>query len=520
MSLAYCNIQIHDLSNNPLAIIPLGKAKVRVGYIRIVHPIDLIQIGNTISNVNQEIQSHPSTSPLYELMQIKNQKLYETFMKLKPFLRRAKRWDTIGTVWKWVAGNPDAEDLRIINATMNSLITQNNKQVMINQAISKRIQEVTDITNQVLTMEKELLLNNSLEINHLIILSNLDSIQDQIETLEEAILMAKHGIPSSKLLSMRDFNTIANFLGQHDIFVTSFETLLSYSTAQVTLNDTHIAYILKVPQLSKNEYELNYIDSIIKNNRRIALKRNYLMRNVSHIYELNQLCIDQGEYFLCENSELNPTTECIERLLRSQNSNCTFERTYSKGLVKRINDATILINDAPVEISSNCTNSNQFLNGSFLIQFEECSLQINGEFYSNFETVIQGRPYHPTTGLRVTETDTLDSPPAEYLQKLTLEHRDQLETLQLQNNSLTWKLNIFGSLGGFTIFSVAAIIGIYFYLSRKTVVNAKINISPTGKEEIAPVELEPSSSLELSEGRKKEIESFINTPTPFRNIQL
>ena len=437
MSIAYANIHIHDLTNNPLAIIPLGKAKFKTGYVRIVHPIDLVQIDNTIANVNEEIQANPSTDPLYELMQIKNYKLYETFLKLKPFVTRHKRWDSIGTVWKWVAGSPDADDLRIINMTLNSLITQNNKQVMINQAISKRIQEVTDITNQVLTLEKERAKNHSLEINHLMILSNLDSLQDQIETLEEAILMAKHGIPSSKLLSMRDFNTIATFLSRHDIFVSSFEELLSQSTAQVTLNNTHIVYILKVPQFSKDVYEYDYVDSIIKNNRRILLSRNYLMRNLTHVYESKQPCEDQSNYYLCETTCLTLPNNCIDRLIRGQHSNCTFEKVYSRGLVKRINDAFILINDVHVEISSNCSNSNKQLNGSFLIQFEDCDIQINGELFSNFEAIIPGRPYHPTTGLLVTETDTLDSPPADYLQNLTLEHREKLEILKLENNSLT-----------------------------------------------------------------------------------
>lgn len=518
MSSTLSSIQVHDLSNNPLAVIPLGSAKVRIGYIRIIHPIDLIQIGNTIANVNEEIQSHPSTSPLYELMQIKNNKLYETFMKIRPFVTRHKRWDTIGTIWKWVAGNPDAEDLRIINATMNSLIEQNNKQIMINQAISKRIQEVTDITNQIITMEREMAKNHSIEINHLMVLSNLDSLQDQIETLEEAILMAKHGIPSSKLLSMQDFNTISNFLGRHDVFVTSFEELLSSSTAQVTLNHTHIAYILKVPQFSKNEYEYDFMDSVIKYNKRIALKQNHLMRNATHIYELIQPCTDQGEYFLCEHSNLIPTTECIDRILRGQHSNCTFEKTYSRGLVKRINEGTIFINDAVITVSSNCTNSNQFLNGSFLIHFEDCSLQVNGEYFSNFETVIPGRPYHPTTGLIVAEIDTIDSPPVDYLQNLTLEHRDQLEVLQLENNSLQWKINLFGSLGGFTVLSIVAILGIYIYISRKTVVNAQITIPSIEKEDIALKEIGPFPSSELSDERKKEIESFINMPSPFRKL--
>ena len=111
VSIAHATIQIHDLTNNPLAIIPLGKAKIRTGHIRIIHPIDLTQISQTINNVNDDIQNNPSTNPLYELIQIKNQKLYETFLKIKPNNIRQKRWDTIGTVWKWIAGSPDVHDL-------------------------------------------------------------------------------------------------------------------------------------------------------------------------------------------------------------------------------------------------------------------------------------------------------------------------------------------------------------------------------------------------------------------------
>lgn len=509
------------MTNNPLAIIPLGKAKIKIGYVRIVHPIDLIQIGNTINKINDEIQNSPDLNPLYELIQLKNYKLYETFLKLKPFIKRQKRWDQIGTVWKWIAGNPDAEDLRIINHTLNSLITQNNKQVMINEAIGKRIEEITTIANQVLTLENERAKNRSIGINQLIMLSNLDSLQDQVETLEEAILMAKHGIPSSKLLSIRDFNMIATFLEKHEIYITSFEALLSQSTAQVTLNNTHIAYILKVPQLSSYTYEYEYIDSIIKFNKRIAIRQNYVMRNKSHTYELTQPCEDQDDHFLCDITNLNQPSECISRLINGQHSNCSFEKVYSNGLIKRINKATLLVNDAIAELTSNCSNSHQILNGSFLIQFENCNLYINGELYANFETTIPGRPYHPTTGLLVQEINMIDTPPVEYLQNLTIAHRDQMEILHLQNNSLTWKLNLFGSFGATTVICIAIGISIFLYLSRRknTVTKVEVNIPGQNEEDIPLSETKPSTS-ELSEDRKKEIAAFINMPTPFRSAKF
>lgn len=516
-----------------MAIVPLGEAKVKTGYIRIVHPIDLIQIGNTINNVNNDIQNNPFTNPLYELIQIKNYKLYETFLKIKPFNNRPKRWDTIGTVWKWIAGSPDAEDLRLINSSMNSLILQNNKQIFINQAIDKRIQEITDITNQVLKIENERTKNHSIEINQLIVLSNLDSLQNQVETLEEAILMAKHGIPSSKLLSMRDFNKIATFLQTHDVQITSFEELLSQSKAQVILNNTHIVYMLKVPQVSLVSYEYDYIDSIIKSEKRISLNKNYILRNATHVYEIDQPCEEQNNYFLCENTQIEHANECIHRLTTGQHSNCTFEKVYSKGLVKRINDGTILINDAVVEVTSNCTNSSQPLSGSFLIQFTQCNLHINGELYSNYEITIPGRPYYPTTGLRVDEIHIIDEPPMEYLQKLTLDHREELETLKLQNHSLSWKLNVFGSVGLSTVIIVSSSIAVFcYFFRRKQQSDIKVTFNKDAETIIIhDLEPSPSSTLsesksltsnpeELSEERKKELQTFFDTPTALRTIHM
>lgn len=497
-----------------------------------------MQIGNTIANINTEIINNPSRNPLYNLMQIKNQKLYETFLKLKPFTRRHKRWDTIGTVWKWIAGNPDAEDLRIINSTFNSLISQNNKQVMINEAISKRINEVTYITNQILKKEKERSKNYSLEINQLIILSNLDSLQDQIETLEEAILMSKHGIPSSKLLSMKDFNTIAAFLGRHDVHVNSFEELLSQSAAQVTLNDTHVIYMLKVPQLSKTEYEYDYIDSIIKNNQRILINQNFIIKNSTNVYQLNEPCEEQNNYHLCEETQLNIANECITKLIKGQHSNCIFEKVYFNGIIKPINKGTVLINSATIELSSNCSNSNQLLNGSFIIQFEKCSIRINGELYENIDFEIPGRPYLPTTGLIANSDFVIDEPPEEYLQNLTLEHRDTLKTLTLQNNSLTWKLHLFGSFGLTIPIVIILVTCVYCYLSRRqktdiivayNATEEKVKIMDQEQEQPEQlnekkepaqtfVELPVESSPEISEQREKGIQSFLNTPTPFRTI--
>lgn len=213
-------LQIHDMSNNPLAIIPLGKAKAKTGYIRGMHPINLNYIEEVIVEMQSDVARNMNNSPLYELIKLKIKKLYETLQKLTPpkqlkqpkNQKRTKRWDAIGAGWKYIAGSPDANDLRLINKTTNALIIQNNKQIMINQQIVERIQEVTTITYKVLTTYKDWKDNHLREIQFLVTISNIDSLVAQVETIEEAIILAKHEIPSSKLLSITSFNHMYDFL--------------------------------------------------------------------------------------------------------------------------------------------------------------------------------------------------------------------------------------------------------------------------------------------------------------------
>lgn len=517
-------MHIHDLNNSPLAVIPLGEAKTKVGYVRIIHPIDLNDIASIIAKINRDIQDKTHCNALQDLIDIKNRRLYETYWKIKPFISRTKRWNAIGTTWKWIAGSPDAEDLRIINSSLNSLVGANNQQIMINEAIGQQIQGITEVTNGLLETQHESMKNHSIELNQLIILSNLDLLQDQMETLEEAILLAKHGIPSSKLLSIHSFNQIATQLMLHDIHLSSFEELLTRSTAQVILNTTHIAYILKIPKISQNVYEYDYIDSTIKNKRRIFIERNYLLKNATHVFELHQPCEEQNDFYLCDSNFLSHTSECIGMLIQGQHSNCSFEKVYSNGLIKRINDGTIFINNAIADVSSNCSNANQRLNGTFLIQFEECNLYINGELFSNFEITIGGRPYLPTTGQLVQELNIIDAPPPEYLRNLTLEHRDKLNLVHLQNHSLSWKLNIFGSIGLSTTVIITIIIGSLFYFSRASFTKIKLELPKTNiplsevKTPSAGQMTHHSSSNELSDERKKEIEQFVNTPSLYRPV--
>lgn len=125
----------------------------------------------------------------------------------------------------------------------------------------------------------------------------------------------------SKFLKIR-----ATFLEDHEIWISSFEELLSTSTAQVMLNETHIIYVLKILQLSRNMYDYEYIDSIIKDNKRIVLTQNYMLRNHTHVLELTNSCEEYKIKYACESIFLKEPSECVQKLVRREHANCPYEK--------------------------------------------------------------------------------------------------------------------------------------------------------------------------------------------------
>ena len=417
----------------------------------------------------QDIPNRIYTESIESLIRIKARALQDTFKKIKPFVKRQKRWDTIGKIWKWIAGTPDADDLHVINSTMNSLITENNKQVIINQGFNERLQQITDVANKVISIENERYESYHAEIRQLTLLSNINMMQDKLEVIEDAILLAKHGIPSSKLLSLEDLNSIAQFLEKNNIEYTTPEELLRQSTAQVAVNQTHILYMLKFPMLSSKIYEYDYIDSIIQHDTRIIVNQNFILQNQTHVFTMTEKCEEQENVYICPQIGIQKPTSCIYQIVKREDSQCSYEKIYSRGFIKRIKANTILINDAIAEIASNCSKLNQVLNGSYVIQFENCNVIINGEIYSNNEVIIHGKPFQSTAGINVEIGEIKHKPPFELIQTLTMQHREKLQKINLQNDSLSWKINVaFG--GTFTLIGVCAILTCLFFNFKKTTI--------------------------------------------------
>lgn len=77
-------LRIHDLSNNPLAVIPIGDARVQQGFVRILHSINIIEIKKLIDEIRFQLNNGSFCTPMHNLLVIKQQILYDTYSKLTP----------------------------------------------------------------------------------------------------------------------------------------------------------------------------------------------------------------------------------------------------------------------------------------------------------------------------------------------------------------------------------------------------------------------------------------------------
>lgn len=380
--------------------------------------------------------------PLSNVLKIKVHKLHSIIAKVKPIYRN-RRWEVLGKVWKYVSGSPDAEDLTVINATMNSLINQNDKQIRINDAIEHRINNITQKLNSLLKYQDNFTSETIDGFNSVKLVFNLDELIYQLEIIEEAITLARRNIPSSRIISPGELDVARQFLSNNGLGHNIVENVLDIASVYVIYSKEKIIYTLKIPRIKDVAYKLNFIEPVVTNNLRIQLNANFYLKGPKP-YLSRTPCSKSKDLFICSSSQIEPITECIQQLITEQTANCTMERTYGKNIIRRIDDANIVVNDADLLLSSNCSTQERKLQGSFLIQFQHCTLKLNGEEYTNNNYEAQPQSFIPTTGLKVNPTKFINRLPLELLQEQHLEHRSNIAHLNLTTDNIHWKLNLFG----------------------------------------------------------------------------
>lgn len=484
-------VHVHDLGQNPLGVVTMGEARISNSYLRILHKIDMNVIQDAIEQVQSIVQERAFNDDLLgPLIRLKVRKLNETHKKLKPAKSiRKKRWETLGSAWKYISGSPDAADLRIINVTTNSLIEQNNEQIQINRQFESRILNMSTSLSLFISSVSNEIIDRMNSVN---LLFNIDELITHLETIEEAVTLARANIPSSRLITAQELQLARTFITDNHFGLDSPNDILDVASAYIIHNAQQIIYVLKIPKIKAINYELYYIEPIIHNGSKIHIQSNYLLKGIKS-YSLQSLCPKLKNLYICSSSQLKSADPCITTIISGNSADCPMEKTYGQNHIKRIDEVNIIISDGNITISSNCLEQPKKLIGSFLIQVANCSLYIDGEEYVNLDISIPVKSFIPTTGLKVNATKIINRIPLEYLQTFHLEHRETLRKLNLTTDNIHGRLNVFKwlSLGSISTTTTLIIVLIIIWLLRnvtsRTGVTTDEKAPATTKKERNPI---------------------------------
>lgn len=441
---------------------------------------------NAIDQVQRTVQERAfNDDVLGPLIRLKVKKLIDTHRKLKPVKSvRKRRWEALGSAWKYISGSPDADDLRIINVTTNSLIEQNNEQVQINKQFENRIFNISKSLTVFIYGFSNVIVDRMNSVN---LLFNIDELINHLEAIEEAVTLARANLPSSRLITTQELQLARNFITDNHLGLDSPNDILDIASAYILHNAQQIIYVLKIPKIKAITYELYYLEPIINNGSKIYIQSNYLLKGIKS-YSVESLCPKLKNLYICSSTQLKPADQCLTKIINGNSANCPVEKTYGRNHIKRINEVNVIINDGNITLSSNCLDQPKQLVGSFLVQISNCSVYINEEEYINLDVSIPVKSFVPTTGLKVNATKVINRMPLEYLQTFHLEHRETLRKLNLTTDNIQGKLNIFKwlSLGSISTTTTVIIIIIVIWLLRTVIPRTSV----TAKGE-ASLELEP-----------------------------
>lgn len=388
--------------------------------------------------IQTRISNNQMLSPI---VKFKSEKLNLMFSRLRP--SRQKRWESLGHAWKYVSGSPDADDLRIINNTMNSLIDQNNKQIRINSVLENRLKNTTESINSFINIHDNFRNETVKEFESVHLIFSLDELINQLGIIEEAITLARHNIPSSRIISSEEITIAQEFLRNSGLGTSQVNNILDVSSAYVLFGKEEIIYTLKVPRVKDVEYQLSHIEPVISNKHRIHLTATYYLKGPNS-YLTSRPCTRHRNEYICNISQLEPLGECIKQLIDGESAQCPMEKVYGQNVIRRIDDANILVSAENVNLTSNCSGQGRELRGSYLIQFSGCTIKLNDEEYANSNVDVSPKLYLPTTGLTVTPTRIINKMPLQYLQEFNLEHRSHIEHLNMTTDNIQWKLHLVG----------------------------------------------------------------------------
>lgn len=479
-------ISMHKTDNLPLFIYDKGQGRMRTNYNYYVHHFNLESFKIHVQDLKLKFkQVEPDQFTTLVLDEFNE--LDSNLKNLLPIKRR-KRWNQLGTVWKYLAGNPDANDLKIINSSINGLINNNNEQIRINREISLQMKEVLFKTKESI----QSLNSKTSELYSVNIFLNLKFLNDKLNHIIQTIALAKVGILNEKVLSQNEIDLLVQDLNKENLTVWNTAEALTYVTTSIVTNEYDIALLLKLPKLDPRIFRKIFILPTWFSRQQIHVPNNNYINHQDQYFIVSSL---QPRIFDANDISLD-STACVPNLLEGKPAKCDYLANPVEEVVSIDSQHLITNVLGNFTLHTNCGLSERNLSGTYLISFNNCQVTINNQTFSNYKKNITGEPIHlPLYGIPIEKQRTVINLSLHHLHNLHLEARKEMAEIRLNTTSIQWPhWTIFGGLS-----TTSIVISIVLFLSifrhRRTDVEVQVNPQKQTPDEACSFQILPLSEI-------------------------
>ena len=454
------SLQISNLESNPgLLILQDGCSFMKIGEHKLFHIIDvlkyepiLIKLQQNINGINF-IRNFTGMTELLETKLSKARQIYEEF--LPKFRTKRGLLNFVGTGIKQITGNLDNNDLseisqKILDLKLNNkmLITENNEQVKINYQLQNRLNRVihqlniqqSQITQKIIAARNEndtkkyiIVIEEIFKINLI-----LDHLISHLNDIFEAIKLAKSKIISKHILSLEELSFATQKIEANGITLNSLEETYDFLDLIAFHNKTKIIFIVLIPLIDSSNYKNLLIEPLIIGNKILKLPSSTAIQDDRSTYFVIKECQRvQGNHLCTKDNLLNITEDpCFSRIFRGHSGKCSFIGTTSPYEIRPITGNHIVLKQVnSLTLASNCGISNRTLTGTFLVEFHNCSVILNGSRFDNTELIKTAPPLTlPLDGLEIHENNF---EPLLRVEELNIANRHLIEDLTRQHTAKT-----------------------------------------------------------------------------------
>lgn len=403
-----------------------GVGRILTGNFKIIHAINISHYDEVISSIKLTVKYRVNRTSI--LVPQLNHRISEIErlidqLRYREVRRSSRSINWLGSAWKWLAGSPDATDWDSIVKSQNNIIDNNNKQYRINRYISRVSTELIDNYNRIVA-DLATLNNDKYEQT---LFNKMTILKEEIEEIVLANQLAKRGIVNSKLLDRVEVNEI---LAQVETLPYSNDIqAIEYAEPMVLVKDSILLYVVCLPKTGGTDFNHLLIRPTIKDGKMIYINYSSLFLSHKEKYGVSERCSEIQGITICNKNQLRElrSTECLYQILQGTNAICDYQ-FHNSPVVELINENTLYLTNFVGKL--NYDNTTRVLNGTFLINFQNDTVQVDDVKYTSREI----RSFHLLPSIltsNLTENDVKVD--IEYLHKLHLDNIKRLENLTSNN---------------------------------------------------------------------------------------